>query len=243
MSDESLRQLERAFRVSGAPADEARLLRARLRQGDLALGEVGLQLAAYLGHEAAVIACDEEQIEVPMRIRARLSHLPPAERDYWEQVSLSIPLVGPGVTMSGAHDALARLRRPAWCHGLARFGPEACVRALVAGAPVLAQGFPPEGREWLAAAVEIGGAAVARDPTAVDRAAARPVPAESLLMPVWVSIERAVCSILLTRSPHATERLAGALSAAFESREAGAEDAFRAAVSQALLPWALRSRA
>ncbi|MGE0708062.1 MAG: hypothetical protein AB7T09_08645 [Planctomycetota bacterium] len=51
MSDEHLRELERRWKLSGAVEDEAALLRANVRAGSLS--ESDLELAAYLGHEAA----------------------------------------------------------------------------------------------------------------------------------------------------------------------------------------------
>lgn len=51
MSDVELRELERRWRASGAPADEARVLAERLRLGELTLAR--LELAAYVGHVAS----------------------------------------------------------------------------------------------------------------------------------------------------------------------------------------------
>ena len=52
MTDERLRELERRWKVSGAIDDEVELLRERSRRGDLM--RANLELAAYLGAEAAV---------------------------------------------------------------------------------------------------------------------------------------------------------------------------------------------
>lgn len=51
MSDDERRALERRFRASGSPQDEAAWLRARVQGGDLS--ERRLQLAAHLGSQAA----------------------------------------------------------------------------------------------------------------------------------------------------------------------------------------------
>src|SRR5277367_4583930 len=54
MSDEAVRDLERAYRVSGSVADEAAWLRARERSG--ALPRARLELAAFARHGAARLA-------------------------------------------------------------------------------------------------------------------------------------------------------------------------------------------
>lgn len=54
MSDEALRELERAWRTSGDPSDEARLVAEALRLGRLVRERV--ELAAYLRHGAARVA-------------------------------------------------------------------------------------------------------------------------------------------------------------------------------------------
>lgn len=51
MSDARLRDLQRIATASGSPSDEARVLTERLRQGSLTRER--LELAAYVGHEAA----------------------------------------------------------------------------------------------------------------------------------------------------------------------------------------------
>lgn len=51
MTDQTLRELERRYRESGTPADEAAWIRARLQAGTLP--ELHVQLAAALGSEAA----------------------------------------------------------------------------------------------------------------------------------------------------------------------------------------------
>jgi hypothetical protein len=52
MADDRLRELERTFRRTGAVADEAVWLRARVQAGELTEGR--LRLLAHLGHPAAV---------------------------------------------------------------------------------------------------------------------------------------------------------------------------------------------
>jgi len=61
MSDERLRELERRWRDSGDPGDEARYLGARLRAGGLE--RRALALAAFLGHPAARAVLSEEAVE------------------------------------------------------------------------------------------------------------------------------------------------------------------------------------
>jgi hypothetical protein len=55
MAETRLRQLERRFRATGSVEDEAAYLQERVRVGDL--GERSLELAAYLEHPAARLAC------------------------------------------------------------------------------------------------------------------------------------------------------------------------------------------
>lgn len=57
MSDEELRDLERRFLESRSVADEAALLRAKCRQG--AIRTDRLQIAAWCGHEAALLAAED----------------------------------------------------------------------------------------------------------------------------------------------------------------------------------------
>lgn len=59
MSDARLRDLERAWRESGALEDELAWLGERVRAGDLA--EERLRLAASFGHPAAVVLLGEEE--------------------------------------------------------------------------------------------------------------------------------------------------------------------------------------
>lgn len=63
MSDETLRELERAWRESGDAQDEAAYLREALRAGRLSSLQV--QTAAYLGHPAALAALDGASPPLP----------------------------------------------------------------------------------------------------------------------------------------------------------------------------------
>lgn len=63
MSDQGLRQLERRWRASGDPADEAAWLLGRLRAGELPAER--LELAALLGHEPAARAAQEADRPLP----------------------------------------------------------------------------------------------------------------------------------------------------------------------------------
>lgn len=63
--DDHLRQLERRFQESGDPEDEARWLRERLRAG--ALSEARLQLAAHLGHPAAIAVLGKRPVALTHR--------------------------------------------------------------------------------------------------------------------------------------------------------------------------------
>lgn len=64
MSDSSLREVERRFRASGSVEDEAAWLRARLQAG--ALEQSKLELAAYCGHPAALLALERKRESRPV---------------------------------------------------------------------------------------------------------------------------------------------------------------------------------
>lgn len=64
MSDAALRELEQAWQRSGSVEDEAHLLAARVRSGELA--EEQLRLAAHAGHAAAVRALGVPRHERPL---------------------------------------------------------------------------------------------------------------------------------------------------------------------------------
>ena len=57
MIDAKLRELERAWRGTGAVADESAYLHERVRAG--ALSYARLELAAYCGHAAAIAAFED----------------------------------------------------------------------------------------------------------------------------------------------------------------------------------------
>ena len=64
MSDKQLRELERRWKETGASLDETALLQERLRVGDL--DDSRVELAAYLGHPAALLLLGREQDERPV---------------------------------------------------------------------------------------------------------------------------------------------------------------------------------
>lgn len=78
MSDEQLRGRERAARGSESPADEAALLVSWRRVGTLKAAT--LELAAYLGHGAARVACGLEPWPLPSRMPGTARWLVPTER-------------------------------------------------------------------------------------------------------------------------------------------------------------------
>ena len=63
MSDQKLRELERHWRETGSVEDEAAYLRERVRVGDLT--QERLELAAYCGHEGAMICLGLPSLESP----------------------------------------------------------------------------------------------------------------------------------------------------------------------------------
>ena len=65
MSDAKLRDLERRWKETGSPDDEAAYLLERVRVGDLSRER--LELAAYGAHRAAMLALGEKQPNVPTR--------------------------------------------------------------------------------------------------------------------------------------------------------------------------------
>lgn len=230
MSDQRLRELERRFRATGAAEDEARWLGERLRRGGLVAER--LELAAYLGHPGAVLACREEGLAPPTQADVHLAHLPPEERRYWAHVTRQAEL-DPGAALG---QGLSLVRRPRWCMGLARFGPEVCLRALTAGAEVVrdrtAQYFD------LSAQLEVAAAAARGDPQALDRAARLPYPlrTDSWVLP-WERLAFRVREVVLAVDADAPLRLCAALSEVLCGP--GEEEAFQAAARRELVPWAL----
>ena len=65
MTDTKLRELERRWKESGSPEDEAAYLLERVRVGDLEKEK--LELAAYCGHEGARLALGDEAPVFPGR--------------------------------------------------------------------------------------------------------------------------------------------------------------------------------
>lgn len=63
MTDSNLRELERRFRASGSVEEEAAWLRARVQAGELESGK--LELAAFLGHQAAQEALGDDSPPPP----------------------------------------------------------------------------------------------------------------------------------------------------------------------------------
>ena len=123
MADHELRLLERRWRASGAPDDEARFLDARRRSGELPRGR--LELAAWLGHPAARAALGEEA--------------PAGEHVPWSSWA---SLLGPeGLTV-----LLRRAVDSAAATALTRAGSEACahLRRVLEGEAPLAGSEPVE---------------------------------------------------------------------------------------------------
>lgn len=126
MSDARLRELERRWQETGAAADEAALLRERLRAG--ALTWDALALEAYLGHAPAQLALDE----------------PVEPVDFGPDDPAAPTRVGP------AAEAAAL-----WTRGLLAWGRETLARALLVRALVHPlDGAPPEWRALLRALEE-----------------------------------------------------------------------------------------
>ncbi|HZU99422.1 MAG TPA: hypothetical protein VFF73_22125 [Planctomycetota bacterium] len=145
MTDDRLREAERVYQETGSPRDEARLLTERLRAG--VLPEVRLELAATLGHEAALLAL--------ARPRTPRTHSLP-------RVLLALERFGREVV---ARAALAAARRTAANSGADREGAAClaaveewlacpCERHLALVAPWLESNVDPA--EYLAAAVAAG---------------------------------------------------------------------------------------
>lgn len=88
--DQRLRELERRFQESGDPADEGRLLAARVQGGVLARERV--VAAAALGHPGAVLVAPE--------------HSPPRDPDPWRSLRLWARRAGPLVGVEGLQRAV-----------------------------------------------------------------------------------------------------------------------------------------
>lgn len=87
MSDEALREAERAFAVDKSAANEARLLVERVRAGKLS--EERLRVLAYCGYPAAVLLRGEE-VKAPAEREAWLAGLVPFGREVCVQAILAI---------------------------------------------------------------------------------------------------------------------------------------------------------
>ena len=85
MTDQALRELERGWRQSGSPEDEALLLRERLRVGELSARRA--ELASYLGYPAAREAA---AVEAPEDFAAWLGGLEAWEGDPRTRAALAI---------------------------------------------------------------------------------------------------------------------------------------------------------
>lgn len=128
MPDDDLRLLERAWRTSGSDADEAALLRARIRAGLLTVE--ALERAEALGHAPASLVL-EERAEVrqqkgrkarrPGKRKTRRSLRGPSEQDHHGGVF--------------------------WIMSLESWGREACVRAAVAVARLALPRLPGQSLE------------------------------------------------------------------------------------------------
>jgi hypothetical protein len=230
MSDQRLRELERRFRATGAPEDEAPLLQERLRRGDLSAAR--LELAAYLGHEGAALACKAEGIAPPTHVDVGLAHLPAAERDHWRRLTQEV-IDDPGRALISG---LADLQRPAWSLGLARFGAHVCLRAVVAGSSVLLDCARP-GQGSLPEHLQLAADAVRGDPAAKATAARLPLPPHVEFDPM-ARLQNEVCMTVLGQDPDAPHRLTAALSEVL--RRARREEAFQLAARAALVPWTLK---
>lgn len=73
MSDEHLRELERRWKETGSVEDEDAYLRERVRIGDLTQDK--LELAAYLGHQAARRYLGEQAPQAPEKLENFVGHL------------------------------------------------------------------------------------------------------------------------------------------------------------------------
>lgn len=112
MSDDTTRTLERRYSATQDPADLVALLSARLRDGSLDQRRV--ELAAYLGHEAAWEAAGR-----------------PWFGRHGERLGSNTH--GSGMSLLGA---AAPRALDEWAQGLARYGREAAIRCALAGEQV-----------------------------------------------------------------------------------------------------------
>ncbi len=144
MSDEQLRALERRWEVSGDAADEARLLAARLRAGELPRARLGL--AARLGHGPAIQAVGRSSLD-PAAAEAQAAALDPARRRAVVRLALRLfegvrPQLewAAGAELGPVHGALEL-----WCRDLGARGDAAAMLRLRRGRELLdeAASFAP----------------------------------------------------------------------------------------------------
>lgn len=100
MADERLRELERRWRETGAPGDEAAFLLERVRAGTLAREK--LELAAWCGHAAALLATDLEPAPPQQMLTAWAGDLVKWTDD---RTAMSIARAAAGRALLGVPDA------------------------------------------------------------------------------------------------------------------------------------------
>jgi len=144
MSDERLRELERRWKETASPSDEAAYLSERVRVGDLAVSN--LELAANLGHRGAGLAlgvaeCERRAHErqTKARIKAGIS-LEPETQTWLKDREEAI-----GVAALAAEVAHAD-----WLQVLSSFGQEVSVRVALVAAEAIRNTWSPDhgDEEW-----------------------------------------------------------------------------------------------
>lgn len=167
MSDDTTRTLERRYSATQDPSDLVALLSARLRDGSLSRERV--ELAAYLGHEAARNLVDFVVFN-------------PHDADYAQRVELRWP----------GHLQVRDLHPIGeWARSLAAYGREACRRAAVAAAGAALYAYTPNDPEceaWTRAHEAVQAArAFALDPTPENhRRVCGLTHGDTMLVPDWV---------------------------------------------------------
>lgn len=231
MGDERRRELERRFRATGAAEDEAPLLRERLRLGELSAAR--LELAAYLGHHAATLACSAEGLPLPTIMDLSLARFPPEERAHWQR-TLQEVIDDPGRALI---PGLADLERPAWSLGLAHFGGHVCLRAVVAGSSVLLDCARRHG-EVIDAHLQLAASAVRGDPAA--KVTAAQLPRRQDLFATG-RLQQELCATVVGQDPDAPRRLAAAVADLVSRCGKEREQVFQDTVRAGLLPWVLKT--
>lgn len=154
MSDEHLRELERRWKETGTVEDEAAWLKERVRVGDLT--QERLELAAYLGHEAAQditesMGWSPSASTFPttgVELLLRRSDLDLTQKELAELLGVKVARVGKAERAESeplAGPLLASLprllRNPAfWLEGIGGWGSLAVVRAGVAAGHLASPG-------------------------------------------------------------------------------------------------------